>query len=165
MKMRAAKGKAVADVGEAISLVVENGGANLAVAPNTSTGEMLAWALRRVHACMMWAGQQGDAVPADEFWVKYWDAQGNVRVEPNKWFQLEKAMREEATKLAARMQELGLAERAVALEEAKAIMVAQAVRAAAEAAGIPDDQIQRLGEELRKGLESGAVLEAEVVAA
>jgi hypothetical protein len=61
--------------------------------------------------------------------------------------------------------ELGLAERAVVVEEAKAVLVAQAVRTAAEAAGIPNDQIVRLGEELRKGLEEGTVQDAEVVAA
>ena len=135
-------------------------GRELVLAPQTSTADLLAWTLRRVHATMLWAGEQGDATPADEFWVRYYDAQGNVRTEPNKWFQLERAMREEAVKLAARMQELGLAERAVALEEAKAIMVAQAVRAAAEAAGIPDDQHRpSSGEELRKGLEMGAMAE------
>jgi hypothetical protein len=98
-------------------------------------------------------------VSTDKFWVRYYDAQGNIRVEPNKWFVLERAMREEAVKLATKMVELGLAERAVAVEEAKAVMVAQAVRAAAEAAGLAPLQIERLGEELRKGLASGAVAE------
>jgi hypothetical protein len=98
-------------------------------------------------------------VTTDQFWVRYYDAQGNIKVEPNKWFVLERAMREEAVKLATKMVELGLAERAVAVEEAKAVMVAQAVRAAAEAAGLAPLQIERLGEELRKGLASGAVAE------
>lgn len=149
----------------ALLAATEDGNLGLALAPNLSTGELLTWALRRIHATMLWAGQRGDAVKEDEFWVSFYDAHGNVRVEPNRWFQLERAMREEAVKLANRMVELGLAERAVVVEEAKAVLVAQAVRTAAEAAGIPNDQIVRLGEELRKGLEEGTVQDAEVVAA
>lgn len=147
------------DVGTALLKVLDNGGAELVLAPECSTADLLSFALRRVHATMLWAGRQADDVPLDQFWVDKWDAQGNRLVEPNKWFQLERAMRDEAVKLAARMQELGLAERAVALEEAKAVMVAQAVRAAAEAAGFDEEQVQRLGVELRKSLESGAVVE------
>jgi hypothetical protein len=159
------KRRAVDDVNTAILKATEEGNVELAVAPATPTGDVLVWALRRIHATMLWAASEGAKVQADEFWVSYYDNQGNVRVEPNRWFQLERAMREEAVKLANRMVELGLAERAVVVEEAKAVLVAQAVRTAAEAAGIPNDQIVRLGEELRKGLEEGTVQDAEVVAA
>lgn len=163
-RQRRVKSVATAEVGAAIQLVVESGTADIVVSRETSTAEVLAWALRRVHATMLWAAKQTDALPAEEFWVNYWDAQGNIRTEPNKWFKLERTMREEAVKLAARMVELGLAERAVAIEEAKAVMVAQAVRTAAEAAGLAPEQITRLGEELRKGLESGAIQDTEAVA-
>jgi hypothetical protein len=159
LKKRRLSRDAHEDVGTALLKILDNGAGELIIAHDCSTAELLAWTLRRVHATMLWAGRQGDAVPLDKFWVEKWDAQGNRLVEPNKWFQLERAMRDEAVRLAARMQELGLAERAVALEEAKAVMVAQAVRAAAEAAGFDDEQVQRLGVELRKGLESGAIAE------
>jgi glutamate 5-kinase len=152
------KGEAAMTAGQAIRLAWADGG-EVALAPGTPTNEILEYAMRRVHAVMVWAGQQSDMVSTDKFWVRYYDAQGNIRVEPNKWFVLERAMREEAVKLATKMVELGLAERAVAVEEAKAVMVAQAVRAAAEAAGLAPLQIERLGEELRKGLASGAVAE------
>jgi hypothetical protein len=131
----------------------------MALARPMPSAEILALAMRRVHAAMLFAGREADAVPVEKFWVRYYDAQGNIRTEPNKWFVLEQAMRREAVQLATKMVELGLAERQVALEEAKAVMVAQAVRTAAEAAGLNDEQVHRLGEELRKGLESGAIVE------
>jgi FMN phosphatase YigB (HAD superfamily) len=130
---------------------------DLVIAPELTTGELLAWALRRVHAGMLWAAQQAEAVPEDKFWVEYLDGQGNVRVEPNKWFLLERSMRDEAVKLAARMVDLGLAERMVQVEEAHAVMVASAMREACEAAGVPPEQVVRVGEELRRLLEAGAV--------
>lgn len=154
-----AKSAAKVTAGQAIRLAWADG-QEVALAPDAPTTEILEYAMRRVHAVMVWAGQESDMVSKDRFWVKYLDSQGNIRVEPNKWFKLEQAMRNEAVKLAAKMVELGLAERAVALEEAKAVMVAQAVRAAAEAAGLAPIQVERLGEELRKGLASGAVVEA-----
>jgi hypothetical protein len=147
-----------------MTAVLAAGGAEVALAPETPTADVLAWALRRVHGTMLWAAGQAEAVPADKFWVEYVDGQGNVRVEPNRWFLLERSMRDEAVKLAARMVDLGLAERAVAVEEAKAVMVAQAVRTAAEAAGLSPEQVVRLGEELRKSLASGAVQEDMVAA-
>lgn len=157
-RVKQAKREACITAGTAIALA-QQAGDGVALAPSAPTSDILEYAMRRVHAVMVWAGQQADDVSTDKFWVKYYDAQGNVRVEPNKWFVLERAMREEAVKLAAKMVELGLAERQVAVEEAKAVMVAQAVRAAAEAAGLAPLQIERLGEELRKGLASGAVVE------
>lgn len=160
-RVKHAKREAHETAGTSIRLAWQDGN-EVALAPSAPTSDILEYAMRRVHAVMVWAGQRQDEVSVDQFWVQYYDAQGNVRVEPNKWFVLERAMREEAVKLAAKMVELGLAERQVAVEEAKAVMVAQAVRAAAEAAGLAPLQIERLGEELRKGLASGAV--AEVVA-
>jgi len=157
--LRQAKAEAQETAASAVLRASDGTGGELAVAPATSTTAILAWAMRRVHGTMLMAAHQADAVPMDKFWVRYYDAQGNIRTEPNKWFQLEQAMRNEAVRLAAKMVELGLAERQVALEEAKAVMVAQAVRTAAEAAGLNDEQVHRLGEELRKGLESGAIVE------
>jgi hypothetical protein len=165
LKTRQKKRAAILEVGEAMLAITAGGGADVALAPQRSTADVLAWALRRVDGIMQWAAVQSESVPEAEFWVKYVDAQGNIRVEPNKWFQLERSMRDEAVRLAARMVDLGLAERAVAVEEAKAILVAQAVRTAAEAAGIPPEQIVRLGEELRKGLAAGSVAEPDGVAA
>jgi hypothetical protein len=138
-------------------LVARDHGAEIAIGPDVSVGEILAWSLRRVHIAMLFAARQADERQLEQFWVQKVDAWGNVLVEPNKWFQLERQLREEATRLAARMVDLGLAERLVAMEEAKAVMVAQAVRTAAEAAGLSPTQITRLGEEIRKGLESGSI--------
>lgn len=158
-KRRVIRRRTAEDIHTALLAATAEGGLELTIGPEVGTAELLAWALRRVHATMLWAGQQADAVSVDKFWVRYVDSNDNIRVEPNKWFQLERSMREEAVKLAARMVDLGLAERAIAVEEAKAVMVAQAVRNAAEAAGLSPVQITRLGEELRKGLEAGTVEE------
>jgi hypothetical protein len=157
-KRRVIKRQAMDDVRAALLATAECD-MELVIAREVPVSEVLSIAMRRVHVAMLWAGQQSEAVPVEQFWVEKLDAQGNVLVQPNKWFQLERSLRDEAVKLAARMVELGLAERQVAVEEAKAVMVAQAVRTAAEAAGIPPEQIVRLGEELRKGLETGAVQE------
>lgn len=132
---------------------------DLVIAPTLSTAELLEWALRRVHAAMLWAGQQADGVHPDDYWVEYLDPVGNTRVEPNKWAQLERSLRQEAVTLAARMQDLGLAERAVQLEEAKAIQVVGAMRAACEAAGVPPEQVVEVGVQLRRLLEAGVVEE------
>lgn len=155
-RVRLVKRQALDDVHTAMARCVE-GGVDITLANEASTADILQWAMRRVHIGMLWAGREADGVPADQFWVHKTDAWGNDLVEPNKWFQLERAMREEAVRLATKMVELGLAERQLALEEAKAVMVAQAVRTAAEAAGLTPIQVTRLGEELRKGLASGSV--------
>ena len=155
-RVRRVKREALDDVHTALVRVVD-GGFDITIANEASTADILNWAMRRVHVAMLWAAKRADGVPVDQFWVHKTDAWGNDLVEPNKWFQLERAMREEAVRLATKMVELGLAERQVALEEAKAVMVAQAVRTAAEAAGLTPVQVTRLGEELRKGLASGSV--------
>jgi hypothetical protein len=69
---------------------------------------------------------------------------------PNEWIRLRDRYREEVGRLAISMEAKGIAERRVKVEEAKAVMMAQLIRQAAERAGLEPAQVQRLGEELRQ---------------
>jgi hypothetical protein len=122
---------------------------------NTSVAEALQLVLDRAMGHLYAAATFADDIPVDEFWVKYWDAQGNIRVEPNKWYKLETALRDEVHLIAADMMRLGIAERLAEVEERKAAWVLAAIRAAAADAGLDNDQVRRLGEGIRRRLVEG----------
>jgi hypothetical protein len=122
---------------------------------NVSIAAALQLVLDRAMGSLYVAATFADDVPVEEFWVKYWDAQGNVRVEPNKWYKLEAALREEVHAIAADMTRLGIAERLVEVEERKAAWVLAAIRAAAADAGLDNDQVRRLGDGIRRRLVEG----------
>lgn len=103
-----------------------------------------------------WAAGQLDLVPPGQFWVQKIDAQGNVLVEPCKWYQLERAAASEVERLAGMVVQLGIDERLVKVEEAKAVLLISAVRDAAREAGIPANQVRALGSALRDKLEQAA---------
>lgn len=103
-----------------------------------------------------WAAGQLDLVSAADFWVQKIDAQGNVLVEPNKWYQLERAAASEVERLAGMMAQLGIDERLVKVEEARAVLLISAVREAAREAGISANQVRALGSALRSRLEAAA---------
>jgi hypothetical protein len=124
-------------------------------AANTSIAAALQLVLDRAMGSLYVAATFADDVPVEEFWVKYWDAQGNVRVEPNKWYKLEAALREEVHSIASDMTRLGIAERLVEVEERKAAWVLAAIRAAAADAGLDNDQVRRLGDGIRRRLVEG----------
>jgi hypothetical protein len=124
----------------------------------TSVAQALQLVLDRAMGSLYVAASYADDVPVDEFWVKYWDAQGNVRVEPNKWYKLEAALRVEVHQIAADMTRLGIAERQVAVEEQKATWVLAAIRAAANDAGLNNEQVRLLGEGIRRRLVEGTAL-------
>ena len=131
----------------------------------TSTGvaEALQLVLDRAMGSLYVAATFADDVPVDEFWVRYWDAQGNVRVEPNKWYKLEAALRDEVHQVAADMMRLGIAERMVEVEERKAAWVLAAIRAAAADAGLDNEQVRRLGDGIRRRLVEGTPIPEGVV--
>jgi hypothetical protein len=101
---------------------------------------------------MRYAASEVDKLSPDEFWVQKVDAQGNTLVEPNKWYQLEERCREEVGKLAGLMSQLGIAERQVQVEEARAMLVVAAIRDAARDAGLTQAQTRALGSALRTRL-------------
>lgn len=119
----------------------------------TSSSQALQEVLDRAVGAWRYAAEKADLVQEDEFWVSKVDAQGNTLVEPNKWAQLEIQARQEVAELAGLMSKLGLAERAVRVEEARAALVIGAIRDAARDAGIPAGQVKALGAALRERLE------------
>jgi len=129
------------------------------------TVEALQFCLDRAMTALYVAATMADDVPVEEFWVRFVDAQGNTRVEPNKWWKLEQALREEVSGLASDMTRLGIAERQVAVEEQKAAWVLAAIRAAAADAGLSNDQVRLLGEGIRTRLIEGPAVPADEVAA
>ncbi len=77
-----------------------------------------------------------------------------TRTIPNRWYLAEREAREDVTKIAGLMTQLGIAERAVRVQEAQAAMLAAAVRDAAIEAGFSGEDVRRLGEALRHRAES-----------
>jgi hypothetical protein len=124
----------------------------------SSVTQALQLVLDRAMGHLYVAATFADDIPVDEFWVKFWDAQGNIRVEPNKWWKLEQALRGEVHGIANDMARLGIAERQVAIEEQKATWVLAAIRAAANDAGLDNEQVRLLGEGIRRRLVEGTAL-------
>lgn len=81
--------------------------------------------------------------------------QGPDVVQSHRYIIMEREARIEIEKLATMMTQLGIAERAVQLQEAQAVLMIAHIREAAIEAGIPNDQIRALGESLRKRVEGG----------
>jgi hypothetical protein len=75
---------------------------------------------------------------------------------PNQWLRLEADLRQEVERSAGKMVQLGIADRAVKLQEAKAALMVQALLAAARDAGIPREQVRKLGPALRTRLREAA---------
>lgn len=98
-------------------------------------------------AMLRWAGQKADKVPADKVMLT-----GPFGGYPNEFVRLEQDMRKEVAGLAARMVDLEIADRSVAIQEAKAILLVQAIQAAARKAGISRDKVKLLGPALREEL-------------
>lgn len=117
-----------------------------------------AWkvAFERLHGQWIFVCSMADKVRGESFWVSKLDAQGNLLVEPNKWFQLEERMRLQLVEMVETAQRFGLAERMVAVTEARQVLVAQAVRDAAIDAGLGPEQVASLGNSLRKRLEAAS---------
>lgn len=77
-----------------------------------------------------------------------------TRTIPNRWYLAEREAREDVVKVSGLMTQLGIAERAVRVQEAQAAMLAAAVRDAAIEAGFSGEDVRRLGEALRHRAES-----------
>lgn len=97
----------------------------------------------------------------EPMWERRYDAEGAyIGEEPSKWYRLEAAARAEVTNLAGMMEKLGLAERLVRVEEARAALVVRAVAEAAREVGVPRDQVRAMGELIRSKLEANERVEA-----
>lgn len=142
-----------------------------------STGDALQECLDRAVALMRFAQQQvdqlpyNDTVPTDPDTglpllasLSYQDdplyevidnPQGPDVVQRHRYLLMETEARVEVEKLAAMMTQLGIAERVVRVEEAKAALLIAAVRDAAISAGFDHDDVRKLGEALRHRVEEG----------
>lgn len=120
----------------------------------TTAGAVLQEVLDRTVGHYRYAASEVDKLTLQEFWVHGVDDVGNTIVEPNKWYKLESELRAEIVRLASRMEDLGLAERQVQLEEARAALVVAAIRDAAREAGLNQAQMRKLGQGLRSRLEA-----------
>jgi hypothetical protein len=92
----------------------------------------------------------GGAVGGRMFAAHFVGEGGTLVYEPHPWYQVEAQCRQEVERLAGMMAKLGIADRMVKVEEAKATLMIQAIRDSAVAAGIPPDQVKALGAELRE---------------
>ena len=158
---------------QAIQMAAEQGAT---IELGTTTADALQQCLDRAVALLRFAGQQVDGItlpdgydlddplassladlPAhqDPYFEVTHNEQGPDIVRPHRWVAMEREARLEVEKLAAMMVQLGVAERVVRVEEAKAALMVAAVREAAMDAGIPPDQIRALGAALRARVEGG----------
>lgn len=122
-------------------------------AHGVSTVDVLQECLERVVAIMRYAASEADQLPADEVWVELVDAQGNALVEPNQWLALEGAMRTEAVELAAQMENLGIAERQVAVAERMADVIAPVLKDVLDAIGLTPAQQRKVPGVVRERLQ------------
>jgi hypothetical protein len=111
------------------------------------------FAAAQVDALTMLQSDMPDPDAAEEFWEVETGPNGATTVVPNRWYRMETDARAEVERLAGMMTQLGIAERTVKIEEAKAVLMVAAIRDAALAAGIPPDSVRELGIQLRARLE------------
>jgi hypothetical protein len=129
---------------------------------NVTTGQALQEALDRAVQLWRFADSQLDLVDMeiDEetgealgFFEELPGPGGSVVVQPNRWYELAMTARRDVEKLAGMMTQLGIAERHVKVEEARAVLVIAAIKEAAMEAGLDNDTIKLLGEKLRSKLD------------
>lgn len=134
-----------------------------------STGDALQQCLDRAVALWRFAVDQVDAIPLPESATSLSELapdedptfhvlrnpQGPDVIQDHRWYIREREARLEIEKLAAMMMQLGIAERVVRVEEAKAALLIAAVRDAAVAAGFSHDQVRALGAALRERVNAG----------
>ena len=110
------------------------------------------FAIEKVDAIRMASSDDPDG--DSDFWEEELGPGGAVKIVPNRWYVMEQEARKEIEQLAGLMTTLGIAERTVRIEEAKAALMVAAVRDAAIDAGISPDDIHKLGEALRARVEA-----------
>lgn len=113
-------------------------------AHGVTTVDVLQECLERVVAIMRYAAKQLDRIDERDLWAEILDAQGNVLVEPNQWLALEAAMRAEAIELSVQMENLGIAERQVALAERTADQIAPILMDVLEGLGLTAAQKRKV---------------------
>jgi hypothetical protein len=118
--------------------------------------EVLPEILENAVGYMRWARQKVGELTEDEFWIIDPVTQEKV---PCAEFELEQRLTSSVKALAETIVRLDLDTKSMQIEQGKLAVIAQALFAAAEAAGLDDDQRRKLGQELRaqiKLLEAGS---------
>lgn len=103
----------------------------------------------RTHDLLVWVQTETNKIKEDDFWVTGFDSDGNRIAEPNKWFQLEAALREELFEMASRMTGHDIDTRRVRIEELQIQNLSQALKLATADIGLSAEQTQALGGALR----------------
>jgi hypothetical protein len=137
-------------MGEAMRLASEHRIPTSFDKASPSLPRLLDEVLNRTIDIWRWAATQADKVPEAEFWVEGFDSDENKITEPNKWFQLEAAARDEAFTMLSTMTSLDIDDRRVKVEEFQLEVLGRALRAAARDAGLSQEQQTALGIELRR---------------
>lgn len=115
--------------------------------PHTDAGEALQWILDRVMDQLKYAAKQADALPEDELEVM--TAFGPI---PHQWVRAEERLRLELGSLAVNVERVGLAERMVRLQEARALLIIQALTESLVEAGVPRSKLKEVGPAFRRRL-------------
>lgn len=131
--------------------------------PDAEPSEMMQLLINRVTFLLRAAAAEADRLKPGvaqnqtrgemehEQWVSY-DEQGNVVVMANFWIERETVLRQELAKLTEKAQALGLSERRTRVKEAEMQLLGEALKAAAQAAGLKPAQQRALGAALRTEL-------------
>lgn len=134
---------------------------------NITTSQALQECLDRAVGLWRFADDQLDKVtitsadadpdaPFEGFFEELPGPGGSVTVVPNRWYTLSKEARKDVEHLAGMMTQLGIAERHVRVEEARAVLVISAIKEAAMDAGLSNDQVKLLGASLRDKLDGAS---------
>ncbi len=117
-------------------------------APTGDPGHTLQNIHDRTRDSYLYACQKVDELPEDEIFVQ--TAFGPLE---NQWLRLESRFATELTSLCVNIERVGLQERMVRIEEGKAALLVRALTEAAREAGIPREQVRKLGPALRTQLQ------------
>jgi hypothetical protein len=115
--------------------------------PDIDPAQALQWQVNRLMDLCRHAASKVDELPEDELTIM--TQFGPV---DHHWVRLEGRYRQELGALCVQVERVGLAERLVRLEEAKAQLLVRAITEAAREVGISRDKVRKLGPALRTQL-------------
>jgi hypothetical protein len=121
-----------------------------------TTADAMQECLDRAVALFRFAASKVDELSDDDLYLTVRGPNGAESRIPHQFVEMETEARLEIEKLAAMMTQLGIAERTVRIEEAKAALVIAAIRDAAIDVGLDNDQIRLLGQAIRTRIEAAS---------
>jgi hypothetical protein len=134
---------------QAIALANEHGIETSFGMTPPNTVRLMEQVATRTHDLMVWVQSKVNEIKEGDFWVYGFDSDGNRIAEPNKWFQLETALREELFEMASRMTGHDIDVRRVRIEELQIQNLSQALKLATQDIGLSQEQTMKLGSALR----------------